>query len=156
MRTAWSDELPAEVAAARVLSRSGRWILLHGAALVAGTARRGAVIVEPAHPARLAPLLMAAYGLTRREQEITQLVLRGASTAEIAAALEVTPYTVQQHLKGIFDKVGVRSRRELVSRVFFTHYEPRIRDNERRAARGRPVRGAPARPSAGVARPPTS
>ena len=35
-------------------------------------ARRVAVIVEPAHPARIAPLLMAAYGLTEREQEVTR------------------------------------------------------------------------------------
>jgi hypothetical protein len=38
--------------------------------LVADGARRVAVIVEPAHPARISPLLMSAYGLTEREQEI--------------------------------------------------------------------------------------
>ena len=42
-------------------------------------------IIEPAHPARIAPLLMAAYGLTEREQDVTRLVLQGDSTAEIAA-----------------------------------------------------------------------
>ena len=40
-----------------------------------------AVIVEPAHPARITPLLMSAYGLTEREQEVTRLVLQGDSTA---------------------------------------------------------------------------
>jgi DNA-binding CsgD family transcriptional regulator len=103
-----------------------------------------AVIVEPAHPARISPLLMAAYGLSDREQEIARLVLGGAATSEIAHVLQISPHTVQQHLKAIFEKTGVRSRRELVTRVFFSHYEPRLRDNEQRALDHRPMRGGPA------------
>jgi DNA-binding CsgD family transcriptional regulator len=105
--------------------------------------RRVAVIVEPAQPARIAPLLMSAYGLTEREQELTRLVLQGDSTAQIAERLVVSPHTVQQHLKNIFEKTGVRSRRDLVGKVFFAHYEPRVRDNEQRTASGKPVRGGP-------------
>jgi DNA-binding CsgD family transcriptional regulator len=143
LRTAEHPDAPGEVALARVLSRSGRWMALHGAALVANGARRVAVIVEPAHPARISSLLMAAYGLTEREQEVTRQVLQGGSTAEIAEHLVVSAHTVQQHLKSIFDKTGVRSRRELVGKVFFSHYEPRLRDNEQRAVAGRPLRGGP-------------
>ena len=111
--------------------------------MVGAGARRVAVIIEPAHPARITPLLMAAYQLTEREQEITRLVLQGDSTAQIAEALTVSPFTVQQHLKGIFEKTGVRSRRDLVGKVFFAHYEPRLRDNEQRVIAGEPVRGGP-------------
>jgi DNA-binding CsgD family transcriptional regulator len=143
LRTAEGESAPGEVAVSRVLSTEGRWMVLHGAALVAGAGRRVAVIVEPAHPARIVPLLMAAYGLTDREQEVTRLVLRGDSTAEIAQRLSVSPHTVQQHLKNVFEKTGVRSRRELVGKVFFAHYEPRLRDNEHRAIEGRPLRGGP-------------
>ena len=143
MRTASGVDRPGDIALARVLSRSGRWIVLHGAALVADGRRRAAVIVEPAHPARIAPLLMSAYGLTEREQEVTQLVLQGHSTADIAKRLFLSPHTIQQHLKGIFDKTGVRSRRELMGNVFFAYYEPRVRDNEQRTTIGQPVRGDP-------------
>jgi DNA-binding CsgD family transcriptional regulator len=143
LRTADGPDAPGEVAVARVLSGSGTWVVLHGAALVADGARRVAVIVEPAHPARISPLLMAAYGLTPREQEVTRFVLQGNSTAEIAERLIVSPHTVQQHLKRVFEKTGVRSRRDLVGKVFFTHYEPRVRDNERRMHASRPLRGGP-------------
>jgi DNA-binding CsgD family transcriptional regulator len=143
LRTAEHPDQPGEVAVARMLSRSGTWIVLHGACLVSGSARRVAVIVEPAHPARIAPLLMSAYGLTEREQEVTRLVLQGNSTAEIAQRLVVSAHTVQQHLKSVFDKTGVRSRRDLVGKVFFAHYEPRLRDNERRASADQPLRGGP-------------
>ena len=121
-------------------------MVLHGAALVAGTGRRVAVIMERAHPSRITSLLMAAYGLTEREQDVTRLVLRGEPTGRIARDLFVSPHTVQQHLKSVFDKTGVRSRRELVGKVFFAHYEPRLRDNERRTAEGRPLRGGPMAP----------
>ena len=86
---------------------------------------------------------MLAYGLSEREQELTRLVLQGFSTAEIAERLVISVHTVQQHLKSIFDKTGVRSRRELVTKIFLTHYEPRLRDNERRVAADHLVRGGP-------------
>jgi DNA-binding CsgD family transcriptional regulator len=86
---------------------------------------------------------MSAYGLTDREQEVTRLVLQGDSTAQIAERLVVSPHTVQEHLKKIFEKTGVRSRRELVGRVFLAHYEPRFRDNENRALEGDRLRGEP-------------
>jgi DNA-binding CsgD family transcriptional regulator len=144
LRSADQGDRPGEVAMARVLSRSGRWVVLHGAALLSGADRRVAVIVEPAHPARITSLLMSAYELTERERDVTALVLQGASTGDIATELFVSPHTVQQHLKSVFDKTGVRSRRDLVGKVFFTHYEPRLRDNEHRIRVDKPLRGVPA------------
>jgi DNA-binding CsgD family transcriptional regulator len=150
LRSAENGERPGEVAMARVLTRSGSWVVLHGAALQSGPSRRVAVIIEPAHPARIAALLMSAYGLTDRERDVTGLVLQGRSTSEIAADLVVSAHTVQEHLKTVFDKTGVRSRRDLVGKVFFSHYEPRVRDNEGRAGSAKPLRGGPIPAAAGL------
>ena len=133
-----------EIAFARVLTRTGGWIALHGALLQAEPRCRVAVIVEPAHPARISPLLMAAYGLSEREQDVARSVLCGLATSEIARTLHISPHTVQQHLKAIFEKTAVSSRRQLVAKVFFTHDEPRLRDNEQRALERRALRGGPA------------
>jgi DNA-binding CsgD family transcriptional regulator len=99
----------------RLRTASGRWLVLHASRLrAADTEGRIAIILEEARPAEIAPLIVDAYGLTKREGEITQLVLRGLSTAKVSEELHITPNTVRDHFKAIFDKVGVRSRRELV------------------------------------------
>jgi DNA-binding CsgD family transcriptional regulator len=111
----------------RLKTASGRWLVLHASRLRAtGTEGQIAVIFEEARPSEIAPLIVDAYGLTRREGQITQLVLRGLSTAEVSEELHITPNTVRDHFKAIFDKVGVRSRRELVGQVFAQHYQPRM------------------------------
>jgi DNA-binding CsgD family transcriptional regulator len=143
-RSATGADDPAEVAVARVLTRSGHWVVLHGVPLAAVDSQRVAVIVEPAHPSRIAPLLMSAYGLTQREQQLTKLVLQGLSTIDMADRLVISVNTVQSHLRNVFTKTGVRTRRDLVTKIFFAHYEPRIRDNEQRTATNQPLRGGPA------------
>lgn len=131
------------VASARVRSAARGWVMLHGQSLAGHGGRRVAVTIQSAGPDRITPLLMAAYGLTEREEEVTRLVLRGRSTAQIAASLGISPYTVQDHLKSVFEKTSVSSRRELAGRVFARHYEPRVRDNGHRMERVRPIRGGP-------------
>jgi DNA-binding CsgD family transcriptional regulator len=113
---------------ARVQLRSGQWLAVQASRLTTSSGKRQmAVIVEPAGASEIAPLIVSAYALTHRETEIAQQVLQGLSTKEIARTLSISTLTVQQHLKLIFDKVGVRSRRELVSQVFDQQYMPRIK-----------------------------
>ena len=77
---------------------------------------------EQAAPAELLPLLLPAYGLTLQERRVTELVCRGLSTIEIARQLHVTTNTVQDHLKSIFSKSGVHSRRQLVATLLKQQY----------------------------------
>lgn len=104
-------------AKARAFTRAGGGLLLHANRIQADNRDLTAVIVEPAKPADLAPLKLEAHGLTEREREICQLVLEGRSTAQIADELHLSPLTVQDYLKSIFDKTGFRSRRDLVGRL---------------------------------------
>ncbi len=137
------DDRSRAAASARVFSHARGWVVLHGQALAGDDARRVAVTIQPAGAERITPLLMAAFELTAREEEVTRHVLRGDSTTQIAEALFVSPYTVQEHLKRVFEKTGVRSRRELVTRVFARHYRARVTDNDARVKVQRPIRGGP-------------
>lgn len=118
MRTTDQGDGSAEQRQARVASRSGGWLFVHGARLAPASRQQAAVIIEAAPSARLHTLLMSAYGFTERERDVTRLILEGQSTRQIADALALSGNTVQQHLKSIFDKTGVRSRRDLAGKVF--------------------------------------
>lgn len=125
-RTLARGDDPVPLAArSRVRTRSGTWLLLYGTALSGSTDGRTAVIVQPAAPSDVAPLVALAYGLSERERQVTQLCMQGLPTKEMARTLNVSAYTIQDHLKSIFDKTGVRTRGELVGQVFLEHYAPR-------------------------------
>ena len=112
-------------ARSRVRTRSGRWLLLYGTRLSGATPGRIAVVIQPASANEVAPLVALAYGLTEREVQVTRLCLEGRSTKQMSRMLEVSGYTVQDHLKSIFAKTGVQSRGELVGQVFLEHYVPK-------------------------------
>ena len=104
----------------RVRAATGGWLSLHASRLTVPTEpaeTRIAVVVEPAEPQSTLGVLLAAYGLTTRELDVARHVLRGDSTKSIANTLNISAHTVQDHLKSVFDKVGVRSRRDLVGRL---------------------------------------
>jgi DNA-binding CsgD family transcriptional regulator len=109
--------LPNASPTVRVRTISGGWLLVHATHLHGSADGDIAVIIEPAHPGRNAPLMLSSLGLTPRESEIALLVLRGASTKAIGQELHLSTYTVKDHLKSIFDKTGVRSRRDLVAQI---------------------------------------
>lgn len=104
---------------------SGDWLMLYASRLSGpGGPGQIAVLFEAAQPAEIAPLLLRAYHLTKREGEVTRLILRGRSTREIADSMHISLNTVQDHLKAIFEKVNVSSRRELAASIFAQHYQP--------------------------------
>ncbi|HET9254610.1 MAG TPA: helix-turn-helix transcriptional regulator [Pseudonocardiaceae bacterium] len=102
----------------RIQTAAGRWLKVHASHLHGSPGEdRIAIVVEPTEARAAVPLMLAAYGLSRREAEVARLVLRGTATRAIADTLHISAHTVQDHLKAVFDKVGVRSRRDLVGRL---------------------------------------
>lgn len=104
-----------------VRARSGRLLTLYGSLTeqTDGLPSETVIVIELAKPEDLVFFNLALYGLSPREGEIARLVARGASTRQISADLYISEYTVQNHLRSAFEKVGVRSRRELLKRIFF-------------------------------------
>jgi DNA-binding CsgD family transcriptional regulator len=111
-------------------SSTGRWLSVYGSALKGFDGAPGpiAVTIAPAKSAQIAPIIVEAYCLTAREQQITQAVARGLSNQEIAAEMFLSPHTVRDHLKAVFAKVGVGSRGELVAKLFADHYAPPLHE----------------------------
>jgi DNA-binding CsgD family transcriptional regulator len=73
-----------------------------------------AVTFTPALPRALSSLRLAASGATKAQRRVAALLLRGHSTKEISSALRIGEHTVQDHLKAVFARFGVSTRRELV------------------------------------------
>jgi DNA-binding CsgD family transcriptional regulator len=122
----------------RLLTQSGRWLVVHASRMSGRDPDRRhiAVILELAQPVEIAPLIASAYGLSERERQVLQQVVFGLSTSEIAETLFISANTVQDHLKAIFGKTGVRSRRELVAQIFTQQYLPRIFNRTKLQANG--------------------
>jgi len=109
----------------RVRTLTGGWLVVHASCMRAADGEAGdvAVVIEPAKASDVAPLIVEAYELTPRELDVTRALARGLTTIEIARELHLSRYTVQDHLKAVYEKVGVSSRGELVAKMFADHYE---------------------------------
>ncbi len=110
----------------RLRTLNGTWLVAHASPL-AGSGQV-ALVLEPAKASEIAPIVVEAYGLTAREVEVTRLIARGLSTDEIASSLFLSRHTIRDHLKAIFEKVGVSSRGELTSKLFAEHYHGPLND----------------------------
>lgn len=129
-------ERSAGVPQLRVRTRAGRWAMLHASWMASQGRDVVAVIIQEATADQTAPVVMNAYGLTEQERIISGLVFHGFSTRAISDALHITQHTVQDHLKSIFEKTGVRSRRELVATVLRQQYLPRAKAGQRPSPSG--------------------
>ena len=109
---------PVPPATIRLRTRSGALLTVQATRLVERD-RRGAVAltITPASPEERTSLLVSVHGLTPAQRRVADLVLQGLTTRQVMQRLCISEHTVQDHLKAIFDKVGVRSRRELVAAI---------------------------------------
>ncbi len=118
-----TDDSPSAASHVRLRTRSGRWVAVHASPMAGlSEGHHVAVVIEPAKPAELAPVILLAHGLTRREGQVAQLALQGKTNKIVARELRISEHTVEDHLKAIFAKVGVSSRGELTARIFAEHY----------------------------------
>lgn len=111
----------------RTRTRDGQWIELHAAPLSSASRGDVAISVQAARPEATTAILMRAYGLSRREREVTTLLLRGLSTAEIATTLHISGHTAHDHFKAIYTKTGTRGRGRLAARLAPLH-DPAFHD----------------------------
>ncbi|HKO29209.1 MAG TPA: helix-turn-helix transcriptional regulator [Solirubrobacteraceae bacterium] len=119
-------EADARTRRVRLRTANGTWLVAHASPLAG--AGQVALVLEPAKASEIAPIVVEAYGLTSREVEVTRLIARGLSTDEIASTLFLSRHTIRDHLKAIFEKVGVSSRGELTSKLFAEHYHGPLND----------------------------
>jgi DNA-binding CsgD family transcriptional regulator len=121
------EQLPDTSAApaVRVRTRAGRWLVIHAARLDGPDGRQTGIVFEPASPTQISSLFLSAYGLTPAQQRVAALVLQGHSTRQIVSKLHISADTVQEHLTAVFDKAGVRSRREFAATLLANRHEER-------------------------------
>ena len=96
---------------ARAAVSPGRWICVQAARLGEDIA----VTIGPVEQRERWNLFCRTHGLSRRETEVVTYLAEGDDTRTLAARLNLSEHTVQDHLKSAFSKTGVRSRRELLS-----------------------------------------
>jgi DNA-binding CsgD family transcriptional regulator len=104
------DAQPDQTARVRLQAADGAWVLVRVAPLTGPQLDGGyAITLQTAPAADLTGVLMPAWNLTAREQEVAALIIGGHSSDDIAAALFLSPHTVRDHTKNIFGKVGVQT-----------------------------------------------
>jgi DNA-binding CsgD family transcriptional regulator len=118
------DGLDTAPACAQVRTARSGWLHLHASCFEGGAGV--GIVVTPSQAPDLVPLLALCYRLTHREQEVLEFLARGMTTVEITRRLGISAHTVRDHIKSLFAKVGVRSRAELVARIFAEHYFDRL------------------------------
>jgi DNA-binding NarL/FixJ family response regulator len=77
------------------------------------TVLTGVFSISPALAAKIADISDKLLNLTRRERQIAEMVQRRLSNSRIARELGISVRTVENHLYIIYDKTGVKDRREL-------------------------------------------
>jgi DNA-binding CsgD family transcriptional regulator len=94
----------------------GRWVMIEAAPLEGDTDGKIAVTLRHAAPTETFDVFCRAWALTQRERDVVAAVVAGLDTRAVTERLFISRHTVQDHLKAVFEKIGVHSRRELRAR----------------------------------------
>ncbi|MEQ9394379.1 LuxR C-terminal-related transcriptional regulator [Haliea sp.] len=70
-----------------------------------------------------AELLSGRYNLSPRQRDVVYLLRKGASNKVVSAELGIAMPTVKTHISQIFEKVGVRSRTDLLHKLYLSKNE---------------------------------
>jgi transcriptional regulator EpsA len=97
-------------------------------AQVDGAFRKVAVFPLPSAPA--SPAAGSVLDLSEREREILDSLREGKTNVDIALALDISPFTVKNHVQRIFRKIGVSNRTQAAAR-----YGDAVRDAALRLTR---------------------
>ena len=77
----------------------------------------GAAHVPEETVGRVHDAIVLRYGLSPREREVMELLVRGYSTDRIGKDLHISYHTVKTHVYHIYQKVGVHAQQELIDLV---------------------------------------
>jgi len=99
----------------RLRTVRGDWLSVHASRLHGSDDRSTVLVLEEPGPGEVVSLILDSHGVTGGQANVVALVLRGYSTKQIVSQLAISQYTVQEHLRAVFDKLGVRSRQELAA-----------------------------------------
>ncbi|MCP2257498.1 DNA-binding transcriptional regulator, CsgD family [Streptoalloteichus tenebrarius] len=93
----------------------GRWIVCHGQPLDDEGVGDVAIVLQSATTDQVLPVFCDWYGITARERQIVASLAQGAAPKQIARRLDLSPHTVNDHLKAVFRKTGASGRDELLA-----------------------------------------
>jgi DNA-binding CsgD family transcriptional regulator len=93
----------------------GRSVLMHGQPLDDKGDGDVAIVIQAAGGGLLLPSFCDWYGITTRERRVLEHLYDGAAPKQIARALGVSAYTVNDHLKSVYGKTRAQGRDELIA-----------------------------------------
>jgi DNA-binding CsgD family transcriptional regulator len=107
----------AGITEARALDQAadGRWVVIEGAPLEGGVEGQIAVTLRDATPRETFDRRCRVYGLSLRERQVAAALLAGLDTQAATERLFISRHTFQDHLKSVFEKMGIHSRREMLA-----------------------------------------
>lgn len=103
-------------AAATVRTVSGHWLRVEGVA-PQGEADDVTVVLHPATGNQRIEAVGAYHQLTHREKEVLNHLAGGLTTGQIARRMNISAFTVNEHLRSTYRKSGTKGRQELLAQL---------------------------------------